>query len=290
MISRHINFLFASILTFICLAASAPATQASMPGLLPSSQIAGCPLFPQDNIWNTRVDTLPVDPHSGAYIASIGADTGLHPDFGAGEWDGHPIGIPYNIVPGSQPRLPVSFTWPGESDPGPYPIPPNPAIEGGSDSHILLVDRDNCVLYELYAAYKTGGSWHAGSGAIFNLRSNTLRPAGWTSADAAGLPILAGLARYEEVASGAINHALRFTAHDTRGVYIWPARHEASDITDIGVPPHGPALPAEGRLRHLRIFARGADHSDRFEEIRPHPGRQRQQLVHQRRARRGLGG
>ncbi len=179
-ISRYIRIFLASLLTLACLASSPPATQASETRALANSGIAGCPLFPQDNVWNTRIDSLPVDPHSADYITSIGPDTGLHPDFGAGKWNGYPIGIPYNIVPGSQPRLPVSFTWPGESDPGPYPIPPNPAIEGGSDSHILLVDRDNCVLYELYAAKRqAGGGWHAGSGAIFDLHSNALRPATW---------------------------------------------------------------------------------------------------------------
>jgi hypothetical protein len=182
---------------------------------------------------------MPVDPNSDAYITSIGPDTGLHPDFGA-EWEGQPIGIPYNIVPGSQPHLPVSFTWPGESDPGPYPIPANPAIEAGSDRHILIVDRDRCLLYELFAAARQqGGAWHAGSGAIFDLRSNALRPAGWTSADAAGLPILPGLVRYEEAVAGTISHALRFTANDTREAYVWPARHEASDIADPHVPPMG---------------------------------------------------
>jgi len=202
--------------------------------------IAGCPFQPADNIWNTRVDTLPKDGRSDAYVASIGSGVTLHPDFGA-NWNGGPFGIPYTTVPGSQPRVPVSFTWPGESDPGPYPIPPDAPVEGGSDRHILVVDRDNCKLYELFAAttQDNGASWHAGSGAIFDLRSNALRPDTWTSADAAGLPILPGLVRYDEVMSGVIRHAIRFTANRTRGEYVWPARHEASSITDQNVPPMG---------------------------------------------------
>lgn len=202
--------------------------------------LGGCPLFPADSIFNTPIDTLPVDANSDAYINSIGADTGLHPDFGAGEWDGKPIGIPYNIVPRRQTLLPVKFLYADESDAGPYPIPAAPKIEGGSDRHILIVQRRRCILYELYAARKTRrGTWRAGSGAIWNLKSNALRPDGWTSADAAGLPMTPLLARYAEVAGGEINHALRFTANQTRGGYIWPARHEASDITDPNVPPMG---------------------------------------------------
>jgi hypothetical protein len=206
----------------------------------PSAQIAGCPLLPADNIWNARVDTLPVDAHSDAYIHSTDIDRGLHPDFGSGLWDGNPIGIPYNLVTGSQTPVSVSFDYADESDPGPYPIPGNPSIEGGSDRHILIVDRDHCMLYELYAAERlSNGDWTAGSGAIFDLRSNALRPTGWTSADAAGLPILPGLARYEEVASGQITHALRFTLAKTRAAYIWPARHLASSRQESNFPPMG---------------------------------------------------
>jgi hypothetical protein len=215
--------------------------------ILPASgaiaSIAGCPLFPADNIWNVRVDDLPVDPRSDAYIASIGANTGLHPDFGSGTWDGGPIGIPYNVVDASQAGVTVSFRWPDESDPGPYPIPPNPLIEGGpsssGDRHILIVDKDSCKLYELFSAYPQTGGWRAGSGAIFDLNSNALRPEDWTSADAAGLPILAGLVRYDEVALGVIAHALRFTVENTRDEYIWPARHQASDDNDPKLPPMG---------------------------------------------------
>jgi hypothetical protein len=210
----------------------------------PLIMTGGCAYFPPDNVWNTRIDSLPVDPRSNDYIATIGPNDGLHADFGSGEWDGGPIGIPYNTVPGAQPRVSVTFDYDDESDPGPYPIPPDALIEGGPDSsgdrHVLVVDRDACVLYELFDAWPNAdGSWHAGSGAIFDLRSHALRPTGWTSADAAGLPILPGLVRYEEAASGAINHAIRFTVNLTRKEYIWPARHYASSSTDLKRPPMG---------------------------------------------------
>lgn len=211
---------------------------------LSSPRVAGCPVFPTDNIWNTTVDQLPLDPRSAAYIQTIGLDENLHPDFGAGTWEGSPIGIPYVVVPGGQPTVEVEFAYAEESDPGPYPIPPDAPIEGGPDSsgdrHVLVVDGDQCLLYELYDAYpQPDGSWEAGSGAIFDLRSHALRPAGWTSADAAGLPILPGLVRYDEVAAGAITHALRFTAPQTRRAYLWPARHHASRLTGSQYPPMG---------------------------------------------------
>ncbi|MCZ7574137.1 MAG: hypothetical protein M5U01_36775 [Ardenticatenaceae bacterium] len=206
--------------------------------------VAGCAVFPADNIWNVPVDTLPVDANSSGYIATIGAGVGLHPDFGSGTWNGGPIGIPYTDVPGTQPNVAVTFDYADESDPGPYAIPPTAPIEGGPDGdgdrHVLVVDRDNCLLYELFYAWpQPNGSWHAGSGAIFDLSSNALRPAGWTSADAAGLPILAGLVRYDEVASGEIHHAIRVTAPQTRRAYVWPARHFASSLTGSQYPPMG---------------------------------------------------
>jgi hypothetical protein len=206
--------------------------------------IAGCRVFPADNIWNTRIDSLPVDAWSRDYINTIGPTKGLHPDFGAGLWDGGPIGIPYTTVTSTQPLVSVTFDYADESDPGPYPIPPNAPIEGGpagtGDRHVLIVNRSNSKLYELYAAYpQPGGSWRAGSGAIFDFRSNALRPATWTSADAAGLPILPGLARYDEVAASEIKHALRFTCALTRRAYVWPARHFASSSTDATRPPMG---------------------------------------------------
>jgi hypothetical protein len=202
--------------------------------------IAGAHIYPSDDIWNVPVDNLPVDAHSADYVRTIGASAPLHPDFGSGLWDGFPIGIPYNIVSSSQSKKPVSFDYADESDKGPYPIPDSPLTEGGSDHHILILDYNNDILYELYSAEKQpDGSWHAGSGAIFNLSDYTLRPAGWTSADAAGLPILPGLVRYDEVNSGQINHAIRFTAPQTRNTFIWPARHEASSLTGTSYPPMG---------------------------------------------------
>ncbi len=210
----------------------------------PGPRIAGCPLFPADSIWNARVDSLPVHPNSDAYVQTIGADEHVHADFGSGEWDGGPIGIPYTLIDGSQPMVPISFYYDDQSDPGPYPIPPDALIEGGPDSdgdrHILLVDTDNCVLYEIFDAWPQGdGSWDAGSGAYFDLNSHALRPETWTSADAAGLSILAGLARYDEIEAGEIRHALRFTAPETRNAYLWPARHYASDLSGAQYPPMG---------------------------------------------------
>jgi hypothetical protein len=205
----------------------------------PHPQLSGCPMFPPSNPWNQRVDGSPVASNSAAIVRSIGADIGLHPDFGSGLWEGRPIGIPYTIVTGKQPKVRVSFDYADESDKGPYPIPRTVKLEGGSDRHALIVDRSACMLYELYALERTGSGWHAGSGAIWSLRSNRVRPAGWTSADAAGLPILPGLARYDEVAAGRIEHALRFTVDRTRRAYVYPARHYASDLTDPNLPPMG---------------------------------------------------
>lgn len=216
--------------------------------------LAGCPVFPADNHWNLRVDRLPVHPNSDAIVRSIGAGDNVHADFGSGRWEGAPIGIPYRTVPRRQRRVPVSFDYASESDRGRYPIPRRVPIEGGrrsdGDRHVIVVDRSRCRLYELFDAHpRNGGTrWHAGSGAIFNLRSNRLRPRGWTSADAAGLPILPGLARYPEVRRGRIDHALRFTASRTRRAFVYPARHFASSLTD-------PDLPAMGqRLRLKRGF------------------------------------
>lgn len=205
--------------------------------------ISGCLLYPANNVWNTPVDTLPVDSRSVNYIKTIGAAIGLHPDFGSGIWDGGPIGIPFITVPATQPRVPVSFEYVDESDPGPYPIPANAPIEGGPDAdgdrHVLVLERTSCKLYELYSAYPRTGGWDAGSGAIFDLNTHSLRPRTWTSADAAGLPILPGLVRYEEVAAGAIEHALRFTVPQTRRAFVWPARHYASSLTGLEYPPMG---------------------------------------------------
>lgn len=210
--------------------------------LLSSAVINSCRVFPDNNVWNARIDSLPLSANSADYVNSIGSMAGLHPDFGSGLFQGEPIGIPFTTVPGTQPLVPVTFVdFPAESDPGPYPIPPDAPIEGGDDRHVLVVDRDNCKLYELFNAHpqNNGTSWQAGSGAIFDLGSNLLRPEGWTSADAAGLPILPGLVRYDEVATGAINHALRFTAPQTQQAFLWPARHFASNSTDPALPPMG---------------------------------------------------
>jgi hypothetical protein len=199
-------------------------------------------LFPATNPWNTDISAYPVHPNSSSFVGSIGSQGHLHPDFGT-VWDGAPNGIPYVVVPAGQARVPVTFDYADESDPGPYPIPPDAPIEGGpgstGDRHVLILDPAHSRLYELYDAHKVGSSWQAGSGAIFDLTSNSLRTEGWTSADAAGLPILPGLVRYDEVAGGAINHALRFTVSRTQRGYIHPATHYASSSTDPNLPPMG---------------------------------------------------
>jgi hypothetical protein len=201
-------------------------------------------LLPADNPWNTPVDTLPLDPDSAGYIAHMDPGRGLHPDFGT-VWAGAPIGIPYTVVSGTQPKVPISFSYADESDPGPYPIPPTAPIEGGAastgDRHVLVLDADNLRLYEVYDAHRQAdGSWKAGSGAVFDLTGNALRPDGWTSADAAGLPILPGLARYDEiVGEGVLDHALRFTVAHTQRAYVYPATHYASSSTDPDLPPMG---------------------------------------------------
>jgi hypothetical protein len=215
-------------------------------GYVPPEAINGsigqCPVFPADNIWNTRVDRQPVAGRSAQYVASIGANAPLWNDFGPGKWNGSVIGMPYVVVPWNQPRVPVTFFWVNEADPGPYPIPANAPIEGtNNDHHVMVVDRDSCMLYEMVGAQPEGAGWRAGGGAIFNLRSNALRPDRWLSADAAGLPIFPGLVRYDEVASGSINHALRFTAPMTQNTYVWPGRHTdwATGSTDPNQPPMG---------------------------------------------------
>jgi len=218
----------------------------------PGGNLNGAISFPSDNPWNRDISSDPVDTNSANLIASIGLTTGLHPDFGSGLYDGAPIGIPYVIVSSSQPGVPIAFTAYGdESDPGPYPVPHDAPIEGqqadgsafGGDRHVLVINRDDNRLYELANAYpQSDGSWNAGCGAVFHLDSNTVRPTvqpGWTSADAAGLPIFPGLVRYEEAANGVIRHALRFTVNSTRRAYVPPATHWASSNTSVNLPPMG---------------------------------------------------
>jgi hypothetical protein len=236
--------------SLLALLAVAACAGAETPVAADGPTLAGCPVFPADHAWNVRVDALPRDPASDAYVAAIGADAVVHPDFGAGLWEGRAIGIPFDLVGPGQAAVPVSFLYAAESDPGPYPIPPDAFVEGapvagqpgpaGGDRHVLVLEAGGCVLYELFDAERQGdGSWTAGSGAVFDLRGYALRPDGWTSADAAGLPLLPGLVRYEEVAAGEIRHALRFTAPRTRRAYVWPARHFASSLTDPALPPMG---------------------------------------------------
>jgi hypothetical protein len=220
------------------------------------ARTASCPLFPADNIWHADVSKLPVHRASAALVASIGAGSHVHPDFGSGLIDGSPFGIPVTRVPAGQRRVKVTFDYAGESDRGPYPIPANALVEGGSgggDRHVILHDPVGCRLYELYAAQRTGRGWHAGSGAVYDLRSNRLRPDGWTSADATGLPIMAGLVRYEEVASGRIDHAIRVTVPRSRGSYVWPARHAASERRDASLPPMGLRLRLKASVDISRL-------------------------------------
>jgi hypothetical protein len=210
-----------------------------------------CPVFPKSSHWNQRVDDLPVLSGSDRMVRAVGAGDTMHADFGSGLYQGAKIGIPFVTVGRSQERVPVTFDYADESDRGPYPIPANAPIEGGrgsdGDRHVIVVDRSRCELYEVFAAYPRDGGrrWTAGSGAIWNLRTNRLRPRGWTSADAAGLPILPGLARWDEVKRGRIDHALRFTVPETRRKFIYPARHFASDSND-------PDLPAMGQRFRLK--------------------------------------
>jgi hypothetical protein len=205
--------------------------------------IGSCTVLAADDIWNTRIDQLPVSPSSATWVNTIGPSSQLHPDFGSGTYNGEPIGIPYITVPGTQTKYPATFTYESESDPGPYAVPLDAPVEGGSsstgDRHVISIDTDNCILYEIFDGFPQTASWQGGSGAIFNLLSDALRPATWTSADAAGLPIFPGLVRYDEIAAGAIRHAIRFTVPKTQNSFVWPARHEASSLTGSQYPPMG---------------------------------------------------
>jgi hypothetical protein len=230
-----------------------------------AARIGGCRLLPRDFPTNQRVDRLPVAANSGAVVASIGLDEGVHPDFGSGTWEGRPIGIPYDVVTKSTARERVRFAYADESDRVRYPIPRNVRVEGGSDRHALLVDRDACRLYELFDLQGRPGAWSAGSGATWSLRSNRLRPAGWTSADAAGLPILPLLARHQEVERGRIDHALRVTVSRSRRAYVYPARHFASSLTDPSLPRMGERLRLKASVdisklpRQARVVAKALE-------------------------------
>jgi hypothetical protein len=223
---------------FTLAAAKRPAPQTPAPtppgdAFAGSPAIGGCPIFPKDNAWNTDVSQAPVDT-AHDYIGALGSMV-LWPDFGG---DGA-YGIPYVSVPFEQPLVPISFEVADESDPGPYPVPPDAPVEGGGDRHVLTLRQGDCKLFELYAAARSGSGWSAYSGAVWDLKSNALRPERWTSADAAGLPLLPGLARHDEVAAGAIDHALRITVPTTQKAYIHPATHWASSNTDPNQPPMG---------------------------------------------------
>jgi hypothetical protein len=252
------RILIAAALAAAGLGAGAWASLAPGAGASPLATAPGCPIFPGTNVWNKRVDALPVDLHSADYLSNIPQGIGVHPDFGS--FQGY--GIPINVVGGSQKRKRVRFRYKDQSDHVGYPIPKHPKIERGSDAHMLIVDRGHCRLYELFAAHKTASGWHAGSGATWDLRSNHLRPAGWTSADAAGLPILPGLVRWNEVRKGVIDHALRVTMPETCKGFIYPARHQAGSQSDCSqYPPMGLRLrlrgdyPVQNLPRQARVIA-----------------------------------
>jgi hypothetical protein len=223
-------------LSFLALASFGGAALAQSP------TIASCPVLPANNIWNMQVDRLPVSSNSATYVGTIGTAAPLHPDFGT-VYNGAPNGIPFITVPGTQTKYPATFTYQDESDPGPYAIPLNAPIEGGSqssgDRHAISIDTTDCILYEISSAYPQAASWQGAAGAIFDLTSNALRPATWTSTDAAGLPIFPGLVRYDEVLAGAIEHAIRLTVPQSQHAYVWPARHYASSLTGAQYPPMG---------------------------------------------------
>lgn len=228
----------AALAAIAVIAAGLVGCRATIPGA------PGCSTFPADSVWHAPVTALPVHLRSTAFVNAIGSTAGIHADFGSGLYAGGPIGIPFVTVAGTQARVPVTFQYDDQSDHGTYPIPADAPIEGGAsstgDRHVLVVDRDACELYELFDAHhQPDGSWHAGSGAIFGLGSDALRPAGWTSADAAGLAILPGLVTYDEVASGRIDHAIRVTVPVSQTAYLWPARHQAGSTSDPNVAPMG---------------------------------------------------
>jgi hypothetical protein len=248
------------------LTAAALLAGGAVSGAAPLPKAKRCPMFPKSFPTNQRVDRLPLLPGSDAIVSSIGTDRTLHPDFGSGRWEGFPIGIPFDVVSRATRRSSVSFEYADESDRVRYPIPSGVRIEGDpagdGDRHALLVDRSSCRLYELFALRRGASGWEAGSGAVWNLRRPRMRPAGWTSADAAGLPILPLLARYDEVARGRVAHALRFTVRRSRRAYVHPARHFASKLTDPSLPRMGERLRLKASVdisrfpRQARVLAR----------------------------------
>ncbi|MCU1344812.1 MAG: hypothetical protein JWL70_1078, partial [Acidimicrobiia bacterium] len=234
------------------LAACDPAPSATQGAVAKPAPVPGttCPAFPADNAWHLDVSKLPVNSHSAAWLTSMKASTTkLHPDFGTSGDPAAPYGIPFVVVPPTHAKVPVTFDYADESDRGPYPLGPDVPIEGGvsadGDRHAIVIDAATCKLYETYDTHLGNGQAHAGSGAIWDLRSNALRPAGWTSADAAGLPIFPGLLRLDEVQAGVVDHAIRITAARTDASYLWPARHQASSVRNATLPPMG----ARFRLR-----------------------------------------
>jgi hypothetical protein len=235
----RIGALTAAAALAVTLSAVQPATGAtrSIPG-------TSCPAFPADSVWHADIRTLPVNARSGQWMSHMSPTRKLHPDFGP-SYGAQPVpyGIPITVVAGTHAKVGVHFDYASESDRGPYPLGSDTKIEGGSsssgDRHAVIVDKTTCRLFETYATRKSGTSWYAGSGAIWSLKSDALRPRGWTSADAAGLPILPGLLRYDEVAAGSVDHAIRFTTDKTDRRYVWPARHQAGSVSDPSYPPMG---------------------------------------------------
>ena len=238
-------------------AATASGAPSGIASPKPSANSARCNSFPANNAWRADVSKLAVHKSSAAYVGSIGTGAPVHADFGSGTWDGGPIGIPVTTVKPGTAGVKVTFSYAGESDKVAYPIPSGVKIEGGpnagGDRHVILHDPVGCKVYELFAAVKSGSTWKAGSGAVFDLRSNKLRPAGWTSADAAGLPIFAGLVRYEEIAAGHIDHAIRVTVPRSQATYVWPARHQASDSSSTSLPPMGLRLRLKASVNVARL-------------------------------------
>jgi hypothetical protein len=222
-------------ISILAIGTAAAGLAADLPVAAAAPPTTNCQVFPTDNIWNTDISTLPVHGQSAQWLASMASSTTkLHPDFG-----GPPYGFPFNVVDNTHPTVSVTFQYASESDPGPYPLGTDTSIEGGSDHHALIINRDTCTLYELYGLSGSGSTWTAGSGAIFPLGSDALRHLGWTSADAAGLPIFPGLVRWDEVQAGAIKHAIRFTAQQSDQSFLWPARHQAGTAANPSLPPMG---------------------------------------------------